>query len=59
MTPSEYLAQDAVGLADLVRRRHVSALEVLEAALEREAATNPRVNAVTLSMEAQIGRAHV
>lgn len=53
MTPSEYLAQDAVGLADLIRRRQVSALEVLEAALERTAATNPRVNAVTLSMEAQ------
>ncbi len=53
MTPSEYLAQDAVGLADLVRRRQVSALEVLEAALERTAATNPRVNAVALSMEAQ------
>lgn len=51
MTPSEYLAQDAVGLADLIRRRQVSALEVLEAALERTAATNPRVNAVTLSLE--------
>ncbi len=53
MTPSEYLAQDAVGLADLVRRRQVSAAEVLDAALERTAAANPRVNAVTLSMEAQ------
>ena len=53
MTPSEYLAQDAVGLADLIRRRQVSAVEVLDAAVERTAAANPRVNAVTLFMEAQ------
>ena len=52
MTPSEYLAQDAVGLADLIRRRQVSAVEVLDAAVERTAAANPRVNAVTLFMEA-------
>jgi amidase len=51
MTPNEYLAQDAVGLADLIRRRQVSAAEVLDAALERTAATNPKVNAVTRLLE--------
>jgi Asp-tRNA(Asn)/Glu-tRNA(Gln) amidotransferase A subunit family amidase len=37
---------DAVGLAELVRRRKVSAEELLEAAIERVEARNPRVNAV-------------
>ncbi|MFN3371552.1 MAG: amidase [Sphingomonadaceae bacterium] len=36
--------RDAVGLAALVRAREVSAAELLDAALERVAATNPRFN---------------
>ena len=36
----------AVELAALIRRREVSAAEVLDAHLERLAATNPRVNAI-------------
>lgn len=36
----------AVELAALIRRREVSAVEVMDAHLERLAATNPRVNAV-------------
>ena len=48
MNQSEYLAHDAVGLADLIARREVSAAEVLEAALARTQAVNPKLNAVTL-----------
>jgi Asp-tRNA(Asn)/Glu-tRNA(Gln) amidotransferase A subunit family amidase len=44
----EYAAQDAIGLADLVRRRQVSAAEVLEAAIARVEAVNPAINAVVL-----------
>ncbi|HZZ36285.1 MAG TPA: amidase [Caulobacteraceae bacterium] len=46
MKPAEYLAQDAVGLADLIARKEVSAAEVLEAAIARMEAVNPKVNAV-------------
>ena len=42
----EYDQQDAIGLAHLVARREVSALEVLEAALERADARNPSLNAL-------------
>ena len=35
---------DALGLADLVRKREVSALELLEASIERVEALNPRFN---------------
>jgi amidase len=37
---------DALGQADLVRRGEVSALELVEAAIERIEALNPRLNAV-------------
>lgn len=46
MKQSEYLDFDAVGLADLIARREVSAAEVLNAALERMAEVNPTINAV-------------
>jgi amidase len=42
----EYDQLDAIGLADLIARREVSALEVLEAALERVDARNGPLNAV-------------
>ncbi|HET6438143.1 MAG TPA: amidase [Anaeromyxobacter sp.] len=42
----EYDRLDAIGLADLIAQRQVSAAEVLEAALERVDARNPRLNAV-------------
>ena len=38
---------DAIGLADLVRRREVTPAELLEAAIARVDAVNPRINAVT------------
>ncbi|HET8542288.1 MAG TPA: amidase [Anaeromyxobacter sp.] len=42
----EYDRLDALALADLVARREVSAAELLEAALERADARNPRLNAI-------------
>ena len=48
MNQSDYLAQDCVGLADLIARREVSALEVVDAAATRLEAVNPRLNAVIL-----------
>ena len=47
---AEYDAYDAVGLADLVRRRQVSPAELLEAAIARVEARNPTVNAVTMPL---------
>jgi amidase len=46
----EYESLDGLGLADLVRRREVSAAEVLEAAIERVQARNPALNAVVHPM---------
>ena len=48
LNQSDYLAHDSVGLADLIARREVSALDVIEAAAARLEAVNPRLNAVTL-----------
>lgn len=42
----EYPRYDATGLAELMRRRQVTALELVEAAIERIEAHNPRLNAV-------------
>ncbi|MFC0385819.1 amidase [Muricoccus vinaceus] len=46
---SEYGSFDAVGLAQLIERRKVSASEVAEAAAERIARLNPALNALTAS----------
>jgi Asp-tRNA(Asn)/Glu-tRNA(Gln) amidotransferase A subunit family amidase len=46
MDAHEYVAHDAVGLAELVTRGEVSAAEVLEAALAAIDARNPELNAV-------------
>ena len=48
---AEYERYDALGLADLVRRRQVTAAELLDAALARVAARNPVINAVTMPLE--------
>lgn len=42
----EYARQDAVGLAELVRRKEVTPRELVEVALERLEQVNPRLNAV-------------
>lgn len=47
---AEYEHYDALGLADLVRRREVTAEELLEAAIARVEARNPTVNAVVTTL---------
>jgi amidase len=46
MRPEDYLELDGTGLAQLVRQGEVTAAEVIEAAIERINALNPRLNAV-------------
>jgi len=46
MRPDEYLAFDATGLAQLVKRGEVSAPELVEAAIQRIEVLNPKLNAV-------------
>lgn len=47
---SEYNDYDALGLAELVRRKEVSALDLVEAAIERIESLNPRLNAVVCKL---------
>lgn len=42
----DYASHDAIGLADLIRRREFSAMELLDAVLHRMAQANPRLNAI-------------
>lgn len=49
----EYRAHDAMGLAQLVARREVSADQLLDLAVARMAEVNPKINAVTLDLTAQ------
>jgi amidase len=46
MRPDEYVAFDAVGLAELAHRGEVTPLELAEAAIERIEALSPQLNAV-------------
>jgi Asp-tRNA(Asn)/Glu-tRNA(Gln) amidotransferase A subunit family amidase len=50
MTEDDYMAHDAMSLANLIGAREISAREVLEAALARMAKVNPKINAVTLDL---------
>ena len=50
LTPNEYAQHDALGLADLVRRKEVTAIELLECAVARIDQINPTINAVVLRM---------
>ncbi|WP_322103772.1 amidase [Paraburkholderia sp. J41] len=45
---SDYLEYDAIGLADLLRRREASARELLDTAIARAEAANPAINAIVL-----------
>lgn len=47
---AEYEAYDALGLAELVRHKHVAPAELLEAAIARVEARNGAVNAVTMPL---------
>ncbi|MCR5875329.1 amidase [Phenylobacterium sp. J426] len=51
----EYRKHDAIGLADLVRRREVSPGDLLEAAIARRAEVDPQINAVTSDL-AEVAR---
>lgn len=53
----EYESYDAVGLAELVRARHVTASELLQAAIERCELHNPAVNAVVHTFHDRARRA--
>lgn len=50
MDCTEYLSYDALGLAELVAAREVSAAELLALARERAAEVNPRINAIVREM---------
>ncbi|MFD8825448.1 amidase [Streptomyces sp. NPDC059605] len=50
MDYTEYRAQDAVGLAELVARREVSPTELLDAAVARAEAVDGRLNAIVRPM---------
>ncbi|MCB9118982.1 MAG: amidase [Caldilineaceae bacterium] len=53
----DYESYDAVGLAELVRRKEVSPLDMVDAAIERIEAHNPQLNAVVYPMFAQARQA--
>ncbi len=53
MAMNDYEQYDAVGLADLVARGEVSALELLEEAIDRADARNPKLNAIVTRFDAQ------
>ena len=57
MSFDEYERYDALGLAEKVRQGEVSPEELLEAALERCADRNPRLNAVVIEMESYARKA--
>jgi amidase/6-aminohexanoate-cyclic-dimer hydrolase len=48
MAFKEYGNFDAVGLADLVRRKQVSAADLLDEAIARTAKVDPQINAVVV-----------
>lgn len=57
MNFEDYRRHDAVGLAQLVAQRDVTADELLDTALARIAAVNPKINAVVQNLEALARRA--
>ncbi|NYT24654.1 amidase [Alcaligenaceae bacterium] len=50
LTEQEYMLCDAVGLAELVRRKETTGQELLDLAIERIAKINPLINAVVVEM---------
>lgn len=55
-TPTDFDNYDALKLAELVRRRQVSPVELLESTLARIAAINPQINAIPLLHEKEARR---
>ncbi|MGZ6019469.1 MAG: amidase [Phenylobacterium sp.] len=54
MNFEDYRRHDAVGLAELVARREVSAGELLDTAAARMAEVNPKINAVTMDLTERV-----
>ena len=50
MTFEEYRKYDAVGLAELVRKKQVKPMELLDIAIQRTEAVNPKINAVVTEL---------
>ena len=50
MASIDFGTYDGLGLAELVRRKEASAREVLEAAIARAEAVNPRINAIVTAL---------
>ncbi len=50
MQPADYASYDALGLADLVRAGTITPGELLDAAIASVEATNPRLNAVIMTL---------
>ncbi len=50
MTFEEYRQYDALGLAELVRKKEVTPLELVELAIQRAEAVNPKLNAIIHKM---------
>jgi amidase/6-aminohexanoate-cyclic-dimer hydrolase len=48
MTFKDYASYDGVGLADLIRKKEVSAKELLDEAIARTAKVDPKINAVVV-----------
>ena len=53
MNLKDYAAHDALGLAQLVKNREVTAEELLDCALQASEALNGDLNAIVRSMEAE------
>jgi amidase len=56
LTNDEYLSHDATALAELVRGGEVTPMELLEIALARVHALDPKLNAIVRSMETEARR---
>jgi amidase len=50
ISEADYMQYDALGLAELVRRKEVSASELVDAAIARATAVNPQLNAIVIPM---------
>ena len=50
LTQAEYAANDALGLAERVRKKEVTPSELLEEAIRRTEAVDPKLNAVVIRM---------
>lgn len=46
MTFQEYRQYDALGLAELIRKKEITPIELLEIAIQRAEAVNPQINAI-------------